>query len=141
MSVYKRTIVGKDGKKSLYWYIEVGLPSGKKIKRSIGKVGEITKAVARQVEQELKRKVKLGQWDMIQAEIPTFDIFLPEFVSCLRDIKQNRAWRVAKNSVESFAKFFGSKKLVEITSADVEDYKRLITQVGRKHATINRQLA
>jgi hypothetical protein len=43
-------------------------------------VGEITKAVARQVEQELKRKVKLGQWDMIQAEIPTFDIFLPEFV-------------------------------------------------------------
>ncbi len=141
MSVYKRTIVSKDGKKSSYWYVEVGLPNGKKIKRSIGKVGEMTKAVAKQVEQELKRKIKLGRWDMIQAEIPTFNEFIPEFISYVRDIKQNRAWSFAKNSVESFAKFFGFKKLVEITSADVEDYKRLTTQVGKKPATINRQLA
>ncbi|MGE5445957.1 MAG: hypothetical protein ACM3SR_15420 [Ignavibacteriales bacterium] len=87
MSVYKRTIVSKDGKKSLYWYVEVGLPGGKKIKRSIEKVGEMTKAVAREVEQDLKRKVKLGQWDMLQAEIPTFDEFISKFISYLKDIK------------------------------------------------------
>lgn len=29
MSVYKRTIVSKVGKKSLYWYVEVSSPNGK----------------------------------------------------------------------------------------------------------------
>jgi hypothetical protein len=33
MSVYKRTIVSKDGKNTLYWYIEVSSPNGKKFKR------------------------------------------------------------------------------------------------------------
>lgn len=141
MSVYKRTIVSKDGKKSLYWYVEVGLPSGKKVKRSIGKVGEMTKAVARQVEQDLKRKVKLGQWDMIQAAIPTLSEFIPEITSYLKDIKQNRGWKGANACVETFAKFFGAKKLSEITSADVEDFKRLRTQEGKKPATTNSDLA
>ncbi len=119
MSVYKRTIVSKDGKKSLYWHVEVGLPNGKKLKKSIGKVGQMTKAVARQVEQDLKRKIKLGQWDMIQANIPTFNEFIPEFVSYLRDIKQNRAWAQAGAYVKDFAKFFGTRKLSEIKSADI----------------------
>lgn len=141
MSVFKRSIVSKDGKKSLYWYVEVSLPSGKKLKRSIGKVGEMTKAVARQVEQELKRKVKLGQWDMLQAETPTFNDFMPEFVSYVRDIKQNRAWRDGADSVDNFARFLGNKKLSEINSADIEDYKRLRTREGKKPATINKELS
>ncbi len=62
MSVFERTIVGKNGKKAVYLYVEVPLPNGKRIKRSVGKKGIVTKAIARQVEQELKRKVKLGQW-------------------------------------------------------------------------------
>jgi integrase len=140
MSVYKRTIVSKGGKKSLYWYVEVGLPTGKKIKRGIGKVGEMTKAVARQVEQELKRKVKLGQWDMIQANIPTFNEFIPDFISYLRDIKQNRAWEQAEDCVKRFAVLFGNKKLSEIKSADIEDYKRIKTQEGKKPATIDKTL-
>lgn len=141
MSVYKRTIVSKGGKKSLYWYVEVGLPNGKKIKRSIGKVGEMTKAVARQVEQDLKRKVKLGQWEMIQATIPTFNEFIPEFISYLKEIKQNRGWKGAKACVATFAKCFGSKKLSEITSANVEDFKRIRTKEGKKPATTNSDLA
>ncbi|MGE5444458.1 MAG: hypothetical protein ACM3SR_07640 [Ignavibacteriales bacterium] len=81
MAVYER---------NSYWYAEVPLPNGKKLKRSVGKKGIVTKAMARQVEHELKRKVKLGQWDMFQ-DIPTFNDFIPEFVSYVRDIKQNRA--------------------------------------------------
>lgn len=141
MSVYKRTIVSKDGKKTLYWYVEVGLPTGKKIKRSIGKVGEMTKAVAREVEQELKRKVKLGQWDMIQAEIPIFNDFIPVFISYLRDIKQNRAWKQAEDCVKNFAVLYGNKRISEIKSADIEDYKRIKTQEGKKPATIDKTLS
>jgi len=141
MSVYKRTIVSKGGKKSLYWYVEVGLPTGKKIKKSIGKVGEMTKAVAREVEQDLKRKVKLGQWDMIHSNIPTFNEFIADFISSLRDIKQNRAWKQGGDCVRDFAVLFGEKRLSDIKPADIEDYKRLKTQEGKKPATIDKMLA
>lgn len=141
MSVYKRTIVSKDGKKSFYWYVEVGLPRGKKIKRSIGKVGEMTKAVARQVEQDLKRKVKLGQWDMFQAEIPTFNEFIPEYVDYQKNIKQNRKWELSEYAVKLFAKYYGGKKLSEIAPDDIDDYKQLRLSAGKKPATVNRELA
>ena len=140
MSVYKRTIVSKGGKKSLYWYVEVSSSNGKKIKKSIGRVGEMTRAVARKVELELKHKIKLGQWDLIR-DITTFNEFIPNFVSYVRDIRQNRAWKDTKECVESFARFFGNKKLSEINSADIEDYKRIRTQESRKPATINKELA
>ncbi|MGE5443981.1 MAG: tyrosine-type recombinase/integrase [Ignavibacteriales bacterium] len=131
MSVYER---------NGYWYAEVPLSNGKKLKRSVGKKGIVTKSMARQVEQELKRKVKLGQWDMVQ-DIPTFNDFIPEFISYIKDIKQNRAWQDASDCVESFARFFGNKKLLEINYADIEDYKRVRTQESRKPATINKELA
>jgi integrase len=131
MSVYER---------NGYWYAEVPLPNGKKIKRSVGKKGIVTKAMARQIEQELKRKVKLGQLNIAQ-DIPSFNDFIPEFISYLRDIKQNRAWRDGEVSVKNFARFFGNKKLSEINSADVEDYKRLRTREGKRPATINKDLS
>ncbi|HEX3036009.1 MAG TPA: hypothetical protein VHT73_12950, partial [Thermodesulfobacteriota bacterium] len=130
MSVYPRTITGKDGKKSEYWYVEVKGPNGK-IKRSVGKKGLVTKAEARRIEQEMKRQIRLGQWGMVQTE-PTFDTFAPEFVGYLRDVKQNRSWKHAEESIKNFAKVFGTKKLSEITSADIEDYKRLKSHEGKK---------
>ncbi|MGE5444033.1 MAG: tyrosine-type recombinase/integrase [Ignavibacteriales bacterium] len=131
MSVYER---------KGYWYIEVSLPNGKKLKWSVGKKGIVTKAMARQVEQELKRKVKLGQWDLIR-DPPSFSDFIPDFISYLRDIKQNRAWKQAEDCVKRFALLSGSKKLSEIKSADIEDYKRIKIQEGKKPATIDKTLS
>ncbi|MGE5444568.1 MAG: hypothetical protein ACM3SR_08195 [Ignavibacteriales bacterium] len=122
MSVYER---------SGYWYAEVPLPNGKKLKRSVDKKGIVTKAMAREVEQGLKRKIKLGQWDLMR-DTPSFSDFIPDFISYLRDIKQNRAWDQAEISVNDFAKFFGAKKLSEITSSDIEDYKRIKTKEGNR---------
>jgi integrase len=130
MSVYER---------KGYWYIEVSLPNGKLLKRSVGKKGIVTKAVARQVEQELKRKVKLGQWDLMR-ETPTFSDFISDFISYLKEVKQNRAWDQAEFCVQDFAKFFGAKKLSEISSSDIEDYKRLKTKEVNKPASINKDL-
>jgi hypothetical protein len=141
MSVYTRNRVGKDGKRSEFYYVEVSLPDGRKLKRSVGKKGVVTKSVARRVEVELKNKIRLGQLNMLEATIPTLNEFIPKFISYSKDIKQNRAWDVAEESIMRFARFFGNKKLSEINSADVEDYKRLRTQEGRKPATINRELA
>jgi integrase len=140
MAIYTRIQVAKDGPKSEYWYVEIGLPNGKKLKRSVGKNGIVTKNMARQVEHELKRKVKLGQWDMIR-DIPTLSEFIPEFVSYLKHIKHNKAWDVAEYCVKNFAKAFGAKELSAIDSADVEDFKRLRTKDGRKPAAINKELS
>lgn len=141
MATYTRIRVGRDGKKSKYQYTEVALPNGKKIKRSVGKKGIATKAMARQVEQELKRQIKLGRLGMLEADIPIFDDFIREFASYLKDIKQNRLWDVAERCMRKFGEHFGSHKLSDITSADVEDYKRLRIRDGRKAATINKELS
>lgn len=141
MSVYTRIRVGKDRKRSEYWYAEVPLLNGKKIKRSVGKKGIVTKAIAKQVEQELKKQVKLGRMGMLEADIPIFDNFIPAFVSYLKDIKQNRLWDVAERCVRKFGEHFGGQRLSHITSADVEDFKRIRTREGKKPATINKELS
>jgi len=47
MAIYKRKSRNKEGKVTEYWYVEISLPGGRKLKRSVGKVGQVTKAVAR----------------------------------------------------------------------------------------------
>ncbi|MGE5445694.1 MAG: tyrosine-type recombinase/integrase, partial [Ignavibacteriales bacterium] len=120
--------------------VEVSTPNGKKIKRSIGKVGEMTKAVAREVELDLKHKAKLGRWDMIQ-NIPTFNEFIADFIEHQKNIKRNRDWYRPEHSVRLFAKYFGDKKLSEITPNDIDDYKRLRLGEGKQPSTVNRELA
>jgi len=111
MAIVERKIKRKDRKPSTYIYVEISLPNGKKLKRSMGKKGLITKTQARIYEQELKRKVKLGQLDMVKQYMPTFNEFIPDFVSCSRDVKQNRCWQIAEHCVKDFGKYFGEKKL------------------------------
>ncbi|MDA2918961.1 site-specific integrase [Desulfobacterota bacterium AH_259_B03_O07] len=93
MAVVERIIERKDGKKSVYIYIEIPLPNGRKLKRSFGKKGLVTKTQARLYEQELKRKIKMGQLDVVQADITTFNEFVSDFISYLKNIKKNRAWK------------------------------------------------
>lgn len=121
-------------------YVEIPLPNGKKLKRSVGKKGIVTKTMARQVEQEFKHKVKVGQWDLMR-NTPTFSDFISDFISYLKEVKQNRAWDQAQFCVNDFAKFFGTKKLAELSSSDIEDYIRIKTKEGKKPATINKALS
>lgn len=121
------------------WYVEICLPNGKKFKRSIGKKGIVTKAVARLKEQEWKRKIKLGQLDMSQ-DITTLNDFIPVFIAYLRDIKQNRAWKQGLDALRNIAKLYGNKRLSEISTSDIEDYKSLRIRAGRKPATLNKEL-
>lgn len=122
------------------WYVEICLPNGKKCKRSIGKKGIVTKAVARLKEQEWKREVKLGQLDMIQAEIPILNEFKDEYISYVRDVKQKRSWKRDKELLEPLCKQLGNKKLSEITVKDLEDFKLVRLRVV-KPATVNRSLS
>jgi integrase len=140
MSVVERIIRRKDGKKSVYIYIEVRLPNGKRLKRSVGIKGLVTKTQARQVEQELKRRIRLGQLDLIQADITTLNEFKGEYLNHVRDVKQKRSWKRDRELLQPLCKLFGHKRLSEITTTDIEDFKAIrLREV--KAATVNRSLS
>ncbi|HXG30453.1 MAG TPA: tyrosine-type recombinase/integrase [Thermodesulfobacteriota bacterium] len=139
MGVFKRWIKRKDGSKTAYWYIRYSLGNGKEKWESIGEVGRITKTVAQQMLEERKRQVRLGQLNMIGARIPTLSEFTEEYLNYVRDVKHKRSWTRDKELLSNLCKYFGDKKLSDITPKDLEDYK-LARLKEVKPATINRAL-
>ncbi len=140
MSVWKRPITSKNGKITEYWYVEVPKPGGGKFKRSIGKVGLVTKSLARQVENEIKKKIKLGQFDMIQADIPTLNEIKDEYLTYVRDVKKKRSWKRDEELLRPLSKLFGNKRLSDTSTKDLEDFK-LIRLNEVSPATVNRSLS
>jgi len=134
MGVYKRK-----GKKYDYWYIRYQL-NGKDTWESIGRVGQITKHVAQTILSERERQIRLGQLDMIETEIPTLNDFSNEYIVYARDIKKKRSWTRDQELLNNLCKYLGNKKLSEINSIDLEEYKAIrLKEV--KPATINRALS
>ena len=116
------------------------MPGGQKIKRSVGRVGQVTKTVARQYENELKKKLRLGQLDMIQADIPTLDEIKGEYLAYVRDVKKKRSWKRDEELLKPVCMAFGSKKLSDISTKDIEDFKLLRIQEVSP-STVNRSLS
>jgi len=140
MAVTKRKIPNISGKKSEYWYVEVPIPGGKKIKRSVGKVGQVTRAVARQYEHELKKKIKLGQLGVLKVDIPTLRDFSKEYLNYKRDVDKKRSWKRDKELLMPLTSQFGNKRLSEIKVRDIEEFKVLrLKEV--KSSTVNRSLS
>jgi len=139
MGVMKRIRKNKDGTNSPFWYIRYRV-NGKDRWESVGKAGPITKAVAQARLEEIKRQVRLGQLDMIGAEIPVFNDFANEYLSYVRDVKKIRSHDRSRQSIDHFSRFFGDKKLSEITTEDIDIYKRKRLKEGVKLGTIAREL-
>jgi integrase len=136
MAVYKR----KGTNKTEYWYVEISLPGGRKLKRSVGKVGQVTKTIARQYEHDLKKEIKLGRLDILESYIPTLQEFSIEYINHARDIKQKRSWNRDEQLLQPLLKLYKSKKLSEITTKDIEDFKlKRLKEVSA--ATVNRSLS
>jgi len=134
MGVHKRI-----GKKHDSWYIRYQL-NGHDKWESIGQVGVVTKTVAQNVLRERKRQILLGQYDMISAEIPTIEEFEKEYITYIRDIKNNRSWKLAEYYLSTLKQFFFDKKLSQITVNDIDEYKlKRLKEV--KPASVNRELA
>jgi len=130
-SVFKR----KDS-----WVMEYKDQNGKVRRKAVGKVGTITKTVAREILTKTERQIKLGQYDMLETEIPTISDFSDEYINYVRDIKRNRSWESVTYQIKKLREFFGDKKLSQISPKDIDDYKlsRLSTL---KPASVNRELA
>ncbi len=139
MGVFKRWRKGEDGSKAAFWYIRFAV-NGKIKWESVGRAGVVTKTVAQTKLEERRRQVRLGQLEMIGARIPTLSEFAEDYIKHIRDIKGNRSWMSALHYLKHLKRFFGDKKLSQITSKDIDDYK--LTRLREvKPATVNRELA
>jgi len=139
MGVFKRWIKSKDGKNTPYWYIRFAM-NGKMKWESVGKVGVATKDVARSKLDERKRQVRLGQLDVIVAKIPTLSEYKCDYIRYVKDVKGNRSWRSTIHYLNQLEKLFGDKKLSQISSRDVDNYK--LTRIQEvKPSSVNRELA
>lgn len=140
MAVFKRHRNQSDGTKVPYWYIRYWV-NGKEKREAVGKVGEVTKAVAQKALEERKRMARLGQWDMIGATIPTLSDFSSDYLIYVRDTLDKRSWKRDELSLTHLNSFFGDRKLSAIASKDVLDYQGKRLKDGIRPATVNRELA
>jgi len=140
MGVLKRSIKSKSGNSTDYWYIRYTF-NGRDKWESVGKVGIITKAVAQARLEERKRQIRLGQLDMIGAEIPTLVEFEQEYLKYVRDIAQKRSWKRDVLSLRHLKGFLGEHKLSAISPKYIQDYQSKRLKDGVKPSTVNRELA
>jgi integrase len=111
-----------------------------KIKRvSFGKKGIITKTMAKEMLKKIEQKVKLGQYDMLDAEIPTLREFKKDYLRHVAEIIKKRSWKRDELCLRHLVDFFGGCKLSDITPKDVDDYKEVRLK-DVSSATVNREL-
>ncbi len=122
------------------WVIEYKKPNGRIKRESIGRAGVVTKSMAKEVLRQREQQIKLGQYEMIETDIPTIAQFKDEYIRHIRDVKQNRSWELAIAQLKRLETFFDGKRLSDITSSDIDDYK-LYRLKKVKPATVNRDLA
>jgi len=138
MGVYKRLRKHKDGSETGYWYIRYWV-NGQERKESIGKVGIVTKTVAQTRLEERKRQVRLGQLDMINADIPTLKDFSIDYLEYKKNVNLKRSWQKDESHLKRFNNYFGNLKLSEITAKHIDDYKQIrVREV--KPVTVNHEL-
>ncbi len=140
MTITKRHIKSKNGKVTEYYYVEVSRPGGGKIKRSVGKVGIATKAMAREMETELKKKIRKKQLGMEEIDVPILNDIKNEYLQYVRDVKKKRSWKRDEELLRPLCELLGNKLLSDISIKDLEEFK-LIRLKKVSPATVNRSLS
>ena len=112
---------------------------GKTKRVTFGKKGIVTKTMAREVLRRREQQVKLGQYDLLDAAIPTLSEFAEDYIKHVKDVVKKRSWSRDVLCLRYLNAFFGERKLSEITPKDVDDYKESrLAEVSP--ATVNREL-
>lgn len=132
--------MGSVFRRGAMWVIEYKMPNGKTKRESIGRAGVVTKSMAKEVLRQREQQIKLGQYEMLEADIPTIARFKDEYIRHIRDVKQNRSWELAISQLKRLEAFFDGRILSHISPSDIDDYK-LYRQKQVKPATVNRELA
>jgi integrase len=100
----------------------------------------VTKSIARELLKKRELQVKLGQWDMIEANIPTLNEFANGYIKYVRDLTKKRSWKRDELCLHHLRGFLGDHRLSQITSKDIDDYKESRLKKVEP-ATVNRELS
>jgi len=122
------------------WVIEYKLPNGKYKRKSIGKRGIVTKTFAKEVLKQIELKIKKGEYDLIDPEIPFLDEFIVEYINYQREIKQIRSYDRSRLACDHFLRIIGNKQLDKYTPEDIDVFKQRRLDEGVKLNTISRDL-
>ncbi len=136
MAVVKRFIKHKDRTKTEYYYSR-NRHKKRDVWKALGPVGIITKTQAKRMDDEQRRRLRLGIGDY---EDVTLEDLEKDYIRHVKDIKKLRTWKKRAEHLRTLKAFFKDKILTQITPKDIEDFKssRLETL---KPATVNRELA
>jgi integrase len=137
MGVFKRIRKNKDGSKTAYWYTRI-MVNGKDNWESVGRVGEVTKAVAQRREEEIKRKIRRGLYEY-EDDITLSDLE-HDYIKYVEETKQLRTSKKRKEQLKTLKAYFQDNTLNRITPGDIDDYKSFRLK-NVKPATVNRELA
>jgi len=135
--------MGSVFKRGESWVIEYKDTSNKMRRKTIGKVGVVTKTMAREILSKTERHIKLGQLDMLDADIPTLDDFTKQYIAYKRDTEKKPSWKSDEQHLRlHLIPFFGrNRKLSDIQPQDIDDYKSSRLKENAAPATVDRELA
>jgi len=116
---------------------------GKVRRKTFGRKGVITKTLAREMLRRLERQVKLGQYEMLDDEIPTLDDFTKQYITYKRDTEKKPSWKSDEQHLRlHLIPFFGrNRKLSDLKPQDIDDYKSSRLKENAAPATVDRELA
>lgn len=121
------------------WVLKYRDRNGRMKQESIGKRGAMTKTIAKEILQKREQTVKLGQEDMLDAEIPTFEDFAKVYLTYVQDTVKKRSWSRDELCLRHLTSFYKGRLLSDIKAQDVDDYKTSrLNEVSP--ATVNREL-
>jgi hypothetical protein len=85
--------------------------TGKTRRKTFGKKGIVTKTQAREMLRKIKQQVKLGQYDMLDTEIPILTEFAKKYIQHVRDTVQRRSWYRYEYGLRRLIELYGDQKL------------------------------
>jgi integrase len=89
--------------------------------------------------QQLEQRVKLKQYELLDAEIPTLKEFANDYFKHGKDVLKKRSWWRDHYGLRHFIVLYGDRCLSVITPKDIDDYKKIrLNDVTP--GTINREL-
>lgn len=113
---------------------------GKTKQKSLGKKTQITKTMARGMLNKIEQQIKLGQYDLVDADILTLKDFSREYITYVRDTLGRKSWDRYRYSLHKVLSVYGDRMLNEITPKDIDDFKEIRLK-SSKPATVNRELS
>jgi len=128
--------MGKIYQRGKIWYIDTSY-RGKRIRKAVGKDKKLAEAVLKKTEVSLIENKYL---DINRKNKIKFSEFSKYFLETYSKVNK-KSWTRDQLSINHLNRFFGSKFLYEITSRDIEEYKKIRLNSKIKVATLNRELA